>query len=186
MPFSFFGRFTPLPSANYTLDDMEDIISDYTDQYVISYEQKPRNNHFHFVMLECVRGMENLRYRLKSVLDGQLYLSGKGVEDKVKAIAYTIKDGNYKSHGIDVFTWMVALRTTRPKESFDEDLKKLIEEYTPIQHTERWLVSRLVDIHIKFNRKIYSQHLKALKDHVILKKDPCYKEKYIDKILAYD
>lgn len=183
---SFFGRFTPRDDTKYNLQILEEFFSKFTHKYVISYEQKPRNNHYHFCIWDVDRSPENLRYHIKLSLEGHVYLSGKEIENKVNAIAYTIKDGSYKSAGIDIFTWMEAVRTSKPKKDFNEEYKKLVEHYDPNLHSERWLVGGLLELHKEFNKKIYINHIRALKDLIFLKKQPNYREKLIDKIIGYD
>lgn len=183
---SYFCRFTPHSDTDYSLDKLSEFISQLSNKYVISYEQKPRNNHYHICLWDVNRSPENLRYHFRTNLVGKVYISGKEIEDQVKAIAYTIKDGSYKSHGIDVFTWMAALRTTKKKESFDEDLTELTDRYSPNLYDDKWLCGGILELYKKFNRKVYTQHIRALMTTIKLKKDPHYRDKLVDKILCYD
>lgn len=183
---SYFCRYTPRKPEETTLDDMEAFIRELTDEFVISYEHLPRNDHFHICLWKVKRSPENLRYHLKTHLVGQVYISGKEIEDKVKAIAYTIKDGSYRSSGIDVFTWMSAMRTTHKKVKFDDDVKELTERYDPQLYNDEWLAGGIIEIYRKHNRKIYVQHLRALLQTIKMHKDSNYKLQLIDKIVGYD
>lgn len=149
-----FLRLTPYKSS--TLDDVVEIIDSFSSTYVVSYEEASRP-HYHIYM-DTKYSPERLRYQLKSKLSMQVYISGKDVQDKVRAIAYTIKDGNYRMKNIDVNTFLMAKQQSKPKESFDTELKVISEGGMDTDD----LVEAIVNLYIKYNRKMYIQHIQAL------------------------
>lgn len=166
-----FGRFTPDDTAKFTLDSVFSYFSDYTDKLVVSYETDAKRPHYHFVLFGIEVTTETLRARIKRDFSGQVYLSGKDVQDKVKTIAYTIKDGFYKHNGLDINTFLMASVISKPKVKFDSLIKEVQERYITGIMTDRELVSHLLDIHIRTDRKIYLHHIKAQALLIKLKKE---------------
>lgn len=174
-PRQYFARFTPSKEA-VSLDDIVPILEELSNSYVVSYEEASRP-HFHFYM-ESDFSPERLRYRLKSRLTGQIYISGKDVEDKVRTIAYTIKDGNYRLKNIDVNTFLMAKQQSHPKETFDKEIKEL---YEGTYETED-LVDKIVDLYIKYNRKIYIQHIQSLVRTIQARNNERYRKSLVRRI----
>lgn len=177
MSFSYFLRITPKEPLSF--EDVEEMLSQlHIDQYFICYEEASRP-HYHLCLFS-ERGVENLRYRIKSHINGQVYLSGRQIEDKVRAVAYCMKDGKWRQKNMDVHTMLMATATTHKKEKFEDDLKVLIEDK---ESSIRDIIKRLIDLHIKYNRKIYRQHIKALVELIRAKRCPDYRQKLIDYFL---
>lgn len=179
----YFIRITP-DDATMTLTAMVDYL-DLTlecKEYVVSREEASRV-HFH-LLLYVPFSAERLRYRIKSCIEGQVYISGKDIQDKVKCIAYTIKDGCYKQKGISFVDWMQAKQVTKKKIKFEDSLKAIEVAYA---HTrdEETLLRDLMDLHIKHGRKIYKHHIKSWFESIKIKTDSSYKEKVIKEILGY-
>lgn len=109
---SYFVRITPYKTLSY--EDIETVLTDLDiSQWFICYEEASRP-HYH-LCLWSVRGVENLRYQLKNKLNAQIYLSGKEIEDKLKAIAYCMKDGNWKQKNVNILDIMMAKTITKKK-----------------------------------------------------------------------
>lgn len=174
----YFIRLTPHDPA-ITLEDIEVILHAVgATSYVVSLETQPRQ-HFH-AYLETSRSPENLRYQLKSHLNGQVYISGKDVMDKVRTIAYTIKDGNYKYFNLDMATFMMAKATTHKKRKFDDVIKEIIDtdNLSPAN-----IVNGIILAHIEFNRKIYPAHIKALLRTIQAKRCDSYRLELVQHIV---
>lgn len=176
MEHSYFLRITPSSTLSY-----EDIITVLTnlsiDKWFICFEEASRP-HYH-LCIWCVRSVENLRYRLKAEINGQIYISGKQIEDKLKAIAYCMKDGNYRHQNVNILDIMSAKAISHKKVTFDEELKSL-----DTSGTKREIVGAIIDLHVKYNRKMYKQHIRALFDLIMAKKDVSYREILIKDILG--
>ena len=173
----YFVRITP--NDNATFDDIIDMmIHMEIEKYFICYEEAARP-HYH-LCLWTKRSPENLRYQLKERVNGQVYISGKEIQDKVKAIAYCMKDGNYIEKNIDINTFLLAKTITHKKVKFEEELKQIIDNK---DLSIRTLVKQIVELHIKYNRKIYRQHIKAMIELIRVKRCPDYKDKLIEYFL---
>lgn len=177
MEHSYFIRLTPRGALSYE-DIIEVIESIGIKKWFICYEEASRP-HYHACLFSD-RGVENLRYQLKAKINAQIYISGKEIESKIKAIAYCMKDGNYRQQNIDILTIMSAKQLSKPKEKFDDELKVLIDDK---DSSLRQIAKRIIDLHIKYNRKIYRAHIKATMELIRLKRCPDYREKFIDFIL---
>lgn len=162
---SYFVRITPRDALSF--EDIELVLSDLQiSQYFICYEEASRP-HYHLCLFSQ-RGVENLRYQLKSKVNAQVYISGKEIEDKVKAVAYCMKDGKWKQKNMDINTVLMASSITHKKQNFDTELKELIDN---TQGSIQTIVEQILDLHVKYNRKIYRQHIKALVELIRLKKE---------------
>lgn len=179
MSHSYFARITPRYPGS--LQQMEDIISPLAGKYVISLETTPRP-HFH-ICLWASKSIENLRYHLKSRIDGQIYISGKDIEDKIAAIAYTIKDGNYVYRGLDVAEFLLANSVSKPKLDFDQLIKDLTNKYDPRSMSDQSLIKSIIQIYIDCHRKPYRQHIRSLFDSIKLSKDRSYIDRITEQIL---
>lgn len=173
---SYFIRITPYETLSY--EDIIQTLSDIScDKYFICYEEATRP-HYH-LCIWCVRSVENLRYRLKDAINGQIYISGKQIEDKLKAIAYCMKDGNYRHNNVNILDIMSAKSISKKKDCFNDEVKKIDQSLSG-----RQLLNAIIDIYIKYDRKIYKQHIKSMYDLIMIKKDKSYRDKIIDEILG--
>lgn len=174
---SLFGRLTP-----YETLTMDDIIAFFTnldiDKYVLCHEEASRP-HFHFCVWTS-RSSENMRYQLKQHFNAQVYISGKDIQDKIKAIAYCFKDGNYITKGIDILTIMSAQSASFKKVTFDDELKQIQDDSTL---TIEQIATKIIDLYVKYNRKIYRQHIRALIELIKVKRSSTYRANLIKNIL---
>lgn len=178
----YFIRITP-DDANMTLLDMKDFL-DLTlecQRYVVSREEATRV-HFH-ILLYVPFSAERLRYRIKSSIEGQVYISGKDIQDKVRCIAYTIKDGQYKMKDIDIFEFMKAKQVSHRKVKFDDAVKIITQNYSRSRNDEA-LVDELIQVHIDYGRKLYRQHLKAFYETIKATVNEQYRIKIRNEILG--
>lgn len=170
----YFLRITP-DNQELTLKDIEQLIKSFNGRYIISVEEATKR-HYHIVLYAKITA-ETLRARIKKNLLCQVYISGKEIQDKVKAIAYTIKDGNYVFNGLDAFDLMKAKQVSHQKLSFDKEIDKI--EY----YDDRSLVEDVLALYQKYNRKVDKRHLLNLLRTIKLKQSGEYKEQFIKNIL---
>lgn len=176
MEHSYFVTLTPYEPLS--LDDIEEQFSCIGIQkYLVCYEEASRP-HFH-ACLYTQRSAENLKYQLKSKINGRVHISGKDIENKISAYAYTLKDGLFRSKGINFLDIMTAKAKSHPKIKFDDELKVLMDDQVS---SISELAKKLIDLHVKCKRKIYRQHLKAIMDTIRVRRCSTYRqelEKYI-------
>lgn len=175
----YFIRLTPRLGKG--LDQLAHVLNTIgINKYFICEEMATRL-HYH-ACIYTTRSAESLRYQLKRYIQGEIYISGRDIEDQVKAIAYCMKDGVWKQNNMDVNTLLMAKTITRKKEKpYDAQFNELIEEAT--NYSERTLVSKIVDLNIKFNRKIYPQHISAQVRLAMAKAKPNYRDILVEQIL---
>jgi len=178
MEHSYFVRITPYNSISFE-DIIEVLHSIDIQKYCISYEEASRP-HYH-LCLWSPRSVENLRWNLKQAINGQVYISGKEIQDKVKAIAYTIKDGNYRQNGIDIHTFLMANQIKHKKVKFDDELKLITDD---LQLSGRSLIGAIIDLHVKCNRKIYRAHIRAIYELAMCKRDKNFRSETIERIFS--
>lgn len=167
-----FGRFTPDKPDNCSLDILIEFLKNYTNTYVVSYETDASRPHYHFAIFKVEVSTELLRTHFKNkFIPGQLYLSGKNIEDKIKTIAYTIKDGLYKSNLLDINDFLMASVISRPKLKYDNLIHDIEDEYLKGSLTDKQLVSKILQAYIDTNKKVYIQHIKATALLIKLKKE---------------
>lgn len=178
---SFFLRYTP-----HETDADLDIIRQVLDQleptkYVVARE-KATHEHYHIAIWGVKRTPESLRAFLKLKLIGKWYISGKEIEDKVKAIAYCIKDGDYTYHNLDVNEYLQANSISKKKVKYDDLLATAEKDYSG---DDKKFVRSLLEAHVATNKKVYLPHIKAQLLLTKLKYDKygTYKEYLVDKIV---
>ena len=182
---SYWIRFTPSNPEAYTLGTVKYVLDTHfvTEKYVLAIE-KAASTHFHIALWTTDKYKSNdaLKYQLKKYLEGQVYISGKEIQDKIRVIAYCFKDGQYVTKNIDVMTFLQAASISKPKLKYDDLLQTAEKEYSG---DDKNFVRNLLDAHIKTNKKIYLQHIKAQLLLTKLKKDQygTYKEYLVDKIV---
>lgn len=174
-----FIRVTP-EDEDIGLDNVKNILVECLEslKYVISREEASRI-HYHMYVVTSFNP-ERVRYRIKSSIHCQVYISGKDVIDKVKTIAYTIKDGSYLHRGIDVNELLMAQSLSHKKITFDAEIQRIKEDKNL---DDEQLVSQVIDTYVKFNRKIYNQHIVALIKGIKLERDMKYAERVKKEIL---
>lgn len=177
MVYSLFGRLTPRSTT--TMDDIVNLFNQFDiTKYVLCYEEASKP-HFHFCVW-TTRSAENLRYQFKQKLDTQVYISGKDIEDKIRAIAYCFKDGNYVTKNIDILTIMAAKSVTFKKVSFDDELKEIQNDNSL---SIEQITNKIIDLYIKYNRKIYRQHIRALIELIKVKRSETYRNNLIKNLI---
>lgn len=180
---SYFIRFTPSTPTAYSLGALKYVFEYHFEKtsYLIA-EEKAAHTHYHIALWGIKLTPETLRYQLKQRLEGQIYISGKEIEDKVKAIAYCIKDGNYISFNLDALALIQATGISKRKLKFDD---LLLQAETDYQGDDKKFLKQLIEAHVKTNKKVYMQHIKAQLLLTKLKKDTygTYTQYLIEKII---
>lgn len=172
----YFVRLTP--NGELLFDDLIDTLDNLDIQkYFVCHERASRP-HYHLCIWTS-RSSENLRWNLKQLLDCSIYISGKEIQDKVRAIAYCMKDGNYREKNIDINDWLLAKQLTFKKTNYEEEYSELLNDSV---HPIEWIAQKLIDLQVKYNKKIYRQHLRATMELIRCKRCGRYRNdlaKYI-------
>lgn len=165
MPSSYFCRITPRETISF--EDIEAFLDRIRiSQWVVCFEQGTKNQSEHYhLCLFSERGPENMRFHFKATFNAQVYISGKDIDDKIRAVAYCFKDGNYRQKNLDYNTFLMAHNVTHKKLKFEDEIRDL-----DLTKTDRQILETIVDLHAKYNRKIYRPHIRALFDLIRLKK----------------
>lgn len=179
---SYFIRLTPDCSADVNLDIVFKLFKNYDPtKLVVAVEQGTRE-HYHIAIWGVTRSSANLRANIKLHLDCQVYISGKDIENSVKAIAYCFKDGNYKYMGLNIDEFLQAVSVSKPKLKYDKILQEIDRDY---DGDDKKYLSKVFQAHVDTNKKVYMQHIKAQLLLTKLKHDKygTYKTYLIEKII---
>lgn len=109
---------SPFPK---TLKQIKDEIHDHLpDAQFVVCREVAKHEHYHIYYKDpnqsySDKSRNDVRRKLRIIFPGEIRISKRQVEDSIRAIAYTIKDGNYITHAIDWYTWLQAKKTTHPK-----------------------------------------------------------------------
>lgn len=126
---NYFIRVTPDNPSDYNLDTVFKIFKKYDPtKLVVAVEQGTRE-HYHIAIWGVTRSSANLRANIKLYIDCQVYISGKDIQDKIKAIAYCFKDGHYRHMGLDVVEFLQAVSVSKPKLKYDKILQEIEKDY---------------------------------------------------------
>lgn len=176
---NYFIRLTPDEPSN--LKFVSSIFHDLANKYVVSCEQDPRE-HYHIAVWGVNRSSDNLRAYIKTKIKCQLYISGKEIINKLNTIAYTIKDGNYTYHNLNVDELLLSVSMAKPKIKFDAELEKIDKAY---DGDDKKYLAQVFDLHVRTNKKVYMQHIKAQLLLTKLKYDKygTYRDYLIEKII---
>lgn len=167
-----FIRITPNNGISMTLDDIKITMEALKiDTYLASQEYTHKERLHYHIYLKTDYTNERLRYQLKKLLSGQVYISGKDVIDKIQCLAYTIKDGNYIHNNIDILTLMSAKAKSFKKVTFEDELNNI-----QVRHSEKY-VQDILEVYAKYNRKIYPQHIQAYIRSQFVKNDKAYRDR---------
>lgn len=178
---SFFLRYTP-HQTDHSLLSIQSVINQLEPTKFVVAREKATHEHYHIALWGVKRSPESLRAFLKLKLIGKWYISGKEIEDKVKAIAYCIKDGDYIYNNLDVNEFLQANSISKRKVKYDDLLATAEKDYSG---DDKKFVAALIDAHVRTNRKVYLPHIKAQLLLTKLKFDKygTYKEYLVDKIM---
>lgn len=174
----YFVRITP--SVGYGLQQLKEVLDTLSIERYFICEETATRLHYH-ACIYTKRSAESLRYQLKRYIQGEVYISGRDIEDQVKAVAYCMKDGKWLQKNMDVNTLLMAQTVTRKKEAkFDKALNDIIDD---INLGTRQMVRAIVQLHVKHNRRIYPQHIEAMVRLGEAKRSRDYTERLVDRIV---
>lgn len=176
---------TPIVASDHTLDSISSYLKDLQNiKFVISRETHP-HLHYH-AYLETPRIQQDLRYHFKEVLKLRPRFSSTEIRDRVRAIAYTIKEGNYRVNEIDAFELIKACQISHKKESmlgYDKDVGLIMNDPGTKEKSDKELIRELLKLHVKYNRKIYPQHITAQLRTFRCKYNQEYEDYLVNKII---
>lgn len=172
----YFVRLTP--TVGRGLQQLKEVLETIgIDKFFICEETAARL-HYH-ACIYTTKSSESLRYQLKRYITGQIYISGRDIEDQVKAVAYCMKDGQWLQKNMDVNILLMAQTVTHKKEAkFEKALNDIIDS----DIEQRPMIRAIVQLHVKHNRRIYPQHIEAMVRLGAAKRSSNYIERLIDRI----
>lgn len=179
---SYFLRFTPLKPEDYNLKTVSVVFRMFDPTKLVVAREKASHEHYHIAIWGITRTSQNLRAYLKNVLEGQIYISGKEIEDQLRAIAYCLKDGDYYAQGLSIIEFLQASAISKRKIKYDDLLQEAEKEY---DGDDKKFVRKLLEAHVKTNKKVYLPHIKAQLLLTKLKKEQygTYREYLVEKII---
>lgn len=140
--------------------------------------------HFHCVF-SFRGGPELLRYRLKS-MGGQVYISGKEVQNQVKAIAYCMKDGDWRQSNMNINDMLMAKSITKPKKTavnFSKSLENLIDRAREdAAYRTKDFINHVIELHIECKKRIYPQHIEGIVRLVEAMRSADYRQRLGERI----
>lgn len=176
---SLFCRFTP--ESKTTLEEVYDILYGIYDKFIVSIEEATRV-HFHFIVY-TESSIQSTRYVLKKNLEGQIYISGREVISQIQAVAYTIKDGQYKQHNMDVNTLLMAKVIAKPKIVYDKEIKTINDKYDGVDDYS--YIKDIIELYGRFNKSTHPVHIRAMLRTQKAKKNDVYRERLIKEIIEF-
>lgn len=143
-------RLTPNQQDPKDISYMYNILKSQFSQskFVISREELPKNIHYHLVLWTAF-SREKLRAQLKKLFNGfkEISLKQDRVNSPVRAVAYTIKEGNYRLNLLTLQELTEAKKVSfeKPK-SLTQIYGFIKEEYFNDQITFKETVTRVIEV----------------------------------------
>lgn len=125
-----------------------------------------------------------LRRWVRNIFSGEVRFSSRQVEESIRAIAYTIKDGNYLVHNLDWDQFLKAKTVSHPKTKNYKDT--MSDFYLSVSgKSPQQLISEVIDIHDQFNLMLDPQRVaKIVRLARVKQKDSSYRRELIDRIFT--
>lgn len=173
-----------------TLKEIKDrILSDYPydEPRFVLCREVARNEHYHLYLKDekteySDKTRNSVRRFLRELFKGEIRISKRQVENPIRAIAYTIKDGNYITHGIDWWSFVQAKEVSHPKPKKFQG--KLNEFYTNANGKhEKGLVCEVLTIFEECNIPIDMGRIVKIVRLAMCKHNNNYRQHLIDRIL---
>lgn len=177
----YFLRITP-KDGTCTFQELSEALELIKINKYFVCEEEANRRHFH-LCLYTTRSAESLRYQIKRYIEGEVYISGKDIENQVKAIAYCMKDGRWKQRNIDINTIMMARQTTFQKSKEKPFEKALNDIISNTEISTSGALDAIIELHCKHNRRIYPQHIEAIARLREAKQKADYRIRLRDRIL---
>lgn len=159
-----------------------------TFRFTISKEFATKEHYHFYIYFSGLEWDDRTRVWLKRELrrcfDGELRVTKEKVKDKIRAIAYTIKDGDYVTHNMEWWDVSQAKQIAKPKE--EQRYKVLIQRYYDEADgkSEKRLTEELLDICVKCYVPIDTERMaKTVRLALLKQKDNSdYKKRIIEQI----
>lgn len=184
---------------NYTLkQSMDKLLQTYTydsnNLTIVLCREVASREHFHLYFKDSVKTCSAgkagdatrtaLRRWVRGVFSGEVRFSSKQVESSIRAIAYTIKDGNYLCHNLDWGEFLKAKSVSHPK--LPKYTDAMSQFYSSVSGKNvRQLISEVIDIHDTYNLMLDPQKVaKIVRLARIKQKDSSYRNELIERIFT--
>lgn len=174
-----------------TLKEIKQKIVDdypYGDVRFVLCREVAKHEHYHLYLKDDVTQYSDktrnaVRRFLRELFKGEIRISKRQVENPIAAIAYTIKDGNYITNGIDWWQFIQAKQLSHPKPKGFQG--QLSEFYQNVQGKhERGLTCEVITIFDNCNVPIDIHRIaKIVRLAMIKQNDVGYRNGLIDRIL---
>lgn len=162
---------------SHNLEAFKTILDNYKDvqAYCISFEISDDDVQHYHLYIKTELTAKTLRQRFLRTFKCRSRFSSKEIQDRIRAIAYTIKDGNYFQKNLNVHEFLMAVQVSHPKKpKFEVALRSIDEEYIAGNiDFEKYLV-RVLTLYKDYRRKLYRQHIIAHATTVRLEASPQY------------
>lgn len=166
----------------------ERILKDYPydEPRFVLCREVAKNEHYHLYLKDekteySDKTRNSVRRFLRELFKGEIRISKRQVENPIKAIAYTIKDGNYITHGIDWWTFIQAREVSHPKPKKFQG--KLTDFYqNAMGKTEHGLICEVLTIFEECNIPIDTQRIIKIVRLALCKHNNNYRLHLIDRI----
>lgn len=167
----------------------EEILKEYPydEPRFVLCREVAKNEHYHLYLKDektnyCDKTRNAVRRCLREIFKGEIRISKRQVENPIRAIAYTIKDGNYITHGIDWFTFVKAKEESYPKpKKFNS---KIIDFYQNASGKhEKGLICEVLTIFEDCNIPIDINRIVKIVRCALCKTNTNYRQGLIDRIL---
>lgn len=163
----------------------------FPDQpHVVCIETGETSQHTHFHIYLELDTQElytdafrvSMRRKLSSIFRGYVRLSGSQVEDKIRNIAYILKDGDYKTYKIDWLTFLEARKISHPKEkkkTYQETYKEWFDkvQFDGSLASEDTAVCGLLAIYLEFRLPINYERMRGQVASAMASKNKEYMER---------
>lgn len=178
---------SPFPK---TLNEIKTLLIDdfpYNDLKFVLCREVAKHEHYHLYIQSSQEYSDKsrncIRRYLREIFKGEIRISKRQVENPIRAIAYTIKDGNYITHNIDWWDFVQAKQISKPKA---KGYSALISDFysTVGDKSETKLVNEVIDIFDICNIPIDTFRIaKIVRLSRIKQRDSDYRKRLVDKII---
>lgn len=172
-------------TTNNPMDQIIEIVSGFSNTYLISQEDPGVHQHYHILMEYQTNDNHNkLRYALKkSGYGGVGKYSISQVRSKANLMKYLLKDGGlYVSQNIpeSVITLMKKCAFKKSsKGAYSRDLLNLEQKYLGKEIVFRQFEKEYIKLKVSYNQNLYPSHIKGYLYLIQAKNDPEYIDVYL-------
>lgn len=151
--------------------------------YCLSFETSDDGfQHFHLYITTSAN-TETWRQRFKREFEFRCRFSKENVRDRVRAIAYTLKDGNFVQRNVNVHDFLTAIQISHPKrKKFEAAMREIDEEFIAGKLSEDQYIHSITSLYRDYRRKTYIQHIVAHITTVKMEQSSSYQLKIDERI----